>query len=76
MSADVNTNPAALEYLQTQLIRGASCQGGHSDEGRRIAGLLGVPFPLRMRHLAKRAVELELDPKELWPWYHGGDFTK
>ena len=69
MSADINTNLAALDYLKTQLIRGASCQGGNSEEGRRIAGLLGIPAPLTMPFLAARAEELGFKVAELWPFY-------
>ena len=62
-------NPHAIEFLRRELIRGASCQGGHSDEGQKIARLLGIPFPLRMANLARRARELGLNPADLWPWY-------
>lgn len=47
----------------------ASHQGGHSRSGRLIAGALGVPFPITMPELGKRALEVGLEPRELWPWW-------
>lgn len=47
----------------------ASHQGGHSRNGRLIAGALGVPFPITMPNLAKRALEEGLEPRLVWPWW-------
>lgn len=44
------------------------CQGGHSDAGFAAAMALGVPFPLTMPNLIKRAREEGLNPAELWRW--------
>jgi hypothetical protein len=53
---------------ETLLVAGAHCQGGHSEAGRRIADLFGIPFPLRMENLREAAVARKLDPADLWPW--------
>lgn len=56
--------------LRTALFMcAASCQGGHSDAGTAAAAVLGVPFPIRMDDLVKRAVEVGYDPNALWPWF-------
>lgn len=47
---------------------GAHCQGGHSDDGLRLALRLDVPFPLSMPALCRRAQRMGLDPLEVWPW--------
>jgi hypothetical protein len=47
----------------------AHCQGGHSDAGAMAAGILGVPFPIRMDDLAKRARAEGYDPDAMWPWW-------
>lgn len=74
------TSPAAKAYpgpvedevivsaLEDALRRAPSCQGGHSSEGRQLATLLCMPFPLSMPALTKRAIELGFDPDKLWPW--------
>ena len=49
-------------------VRAASCQGGHSVEGMKIADALGVKFPLTMPALERRAIELGFEPRALWPW--------
>lgn len=53
---------------ETILRIAPSHQGGHSDVGMHFAEILGVPFPLRVPDLEKRARESNLDPYELWPW--------
>lgn len=59
---------AAKMFLKHELMRAPSHQGGHSEEGRKLAGLLGVPFPLTMPALERRAEKLGLKPYNLWPW--------
>jgi len=56
------------EEQRKLFVRAASCQGRHSIEGMKIAEQLGVDFPLRMPKLERRAIELDFDPKHLWPW--------
>lgn len=46
----------------------ASFQSRTSPRGELIAGILGIPFPLRMDALAAKAESEGLDPAELWPW--------
>lgn len=46
----------------------AHCQGGHSDAGKAAAEALGVPFPIRMDDLVRRAAAEGADPRKLWPW--------
>jgi hypothetical protein len=46
----------------------ASCQGGHSDAGAAAAEVLGVPFPIRLESLVKKAIQEGFDPNDLWPW--------
>lgn len=58
---------AALE--RALFIAGAHCQGGHSRAGQAIAGLFGIPFPLRMENLAATAEQRGFATAELWPWY-------
>lgn len=48
-------------------------QGGHSDTGRAIADALGVPFPISMDDLRRKAGTLSLDVYALWPWLEGFD---
>lgn len=43
-------------------------QGGHSAVGGEIADVLGIPFPISMRNLEKKAKSEGLDPNDLWPW--------
>lgn len=58
-----------IKSLQKALFIAASQhQGGHSATGGAIAGALGIPFPVTMPNLEKRAKQLGFDPKELWPW--------
>lgn len=49
-------------------IEASHRQGGHSARGGEIADKLGVPFPLTMPNLEKRAKEMGFNPAELWPW--------
>ena len=51
------------------LMCAASCQGGHSDAGQAVCNIFGIPFPVRMRNLARVAIEHGFDPAELWPWW-------
>lgn len=53
----------------TILICAPHFQGGHSDAGARIADLFNIPFPLRMKSLAKAARKEGLKPEKLWPWW-------
>jgi hypothetical protein len=48
----------------------ASCQGGHSDAGAAAAEVLGVPFPLRMEALERKAEADGFNTQELWPWLY------
>lgn len=60
---------AENEQLRVALFMCAShCQGGHSDAGAVAAQALGVPFPISMPELVKRAQAEGLDPDGLWPW--------
>ena len=69
MSADQSPSEAAAKmFLKHELQRAPSYQGGHSDEGRRLAGVLGVPFPIRMSALKRRAKKLGFKPLAIWPW--------
>lgn len=68
-----NAQDGSRDLLRKHLIKGASCQGGHSTEGQRIANILGVPFPLTMPNLASRAKKLGFRVEALWPWYEGKD---
>jgi hypothetical protein len=45
-----------------------SCQGGHSDAGLAASEVLGIPFPITMENLVKKAVSEGYDAKALWPW--------
>lgn len=53
---------------KTLLMVASGHQGGHSASGGAIADLFDIPFPLTMPSLEAKAVELKLDPNELWPW--------
>ena len=62
---------AEIEKLRKTLYMcAASCQGGHSDAGQAAAGVLGIPFPVRMENLEDAAKRDGFDPGELWPWYY------
>lgn len=64
--------PASQErYLRKVLLMAAaSCQGGHSDVGHKIAGIFDIPFPIRMEGLEVAAHREGFDPIELWPWLY------
>ncbi len=47
----------------------AGCQGGHSSAGGVASEVLGIPFPITMKNLAKQAIKEGLDPRELWEWW-------
>jgi len=63
-----NEHQMEKEEQRKLFVRAAYCQGGHSIEGMKIAEQLGVDFPLQMLKLERRAIELDFDPKHLWPW--------
>lgn len=46
----------------------AHCQGGHSDAGAAAAEALGVPFPIDMDSLVRKARAEGVNPAALWPW--------
>lgn len=46
----------------------AHCQGGHSDAGAAAAEALGVPFPISMPNLVRKARAEGVNPATLWPW--------
>lgn len=56
------------EAVRLVLAMAPSFQGGHSKTGSEVADLLGVPFPLRVPDLEKKARALGFDPADLWPW--------
>jgi hypothetical protein len=47
----------------------SSCQGGHSDAGYAASEVFGIPFPIRMEDLIKKAKSEGFDTKVLWPWF-------
>jgi hypothetical protein len=55
--------------MRDALIEAPSKQGGHSKRGDELAKFIGIPFPVDMKNLEARAIELGFDPAELWPWY-------
>jgi hypothetical protein len=58
------------EVVETLLMCAAHCQGGNSEAGARASMLLGCPFPVNMASLETRAVQLGLNPRDLWPWLY------
>ena len=68
------TERATIRELRHALFMcAASVQGGHSAAGKITAGILGVPFPIRMESLRTKAVIEGFDPSELWPWWKRSD---
>lgn len=60
----------AIKGLRRALFMcAAKCQGGHSDAGSAAAKMLGVPFPIQMENLRRKAVMEGFDPADLWPWW-------
>lgn len=57
------------EVLVGMFKIGAGHQGGHSTYGRMIADALKTEFPLTMHAMAIRALEVGLNPRELWDWW-------
>ena len=55
--------------LEEMLIEAPRRQGGHSERGMELAKQIGIPFPVNMKNLEKRAIKLGFDPDQLWPWY-------
>jgi len=49
-------------------LAGQHCQGGHSEAGRAIADLLGLPFPLNMRDLIAKVRAEGENPAAFYPW--------
>lgn len=69
--AQPSANPSAAiisKLTETLLKIAPGHQGGHSDTGRAIADALGVPFPISMADLRRKAVVLSMDVYDLWPW--------
>ncbi len=62
----------APEAMRLILLMAPSFQGGHSKTGGEVADFLGIPFPIRMEHLGKAAIDRGFDPAELWPWSQFG----
>lgn len=56
------------EAREALFMCAASCQGGHSDAGLAASEVLGIPFPITMENLVKKAVSEGYDAKALWPW--------
>lgn len=54
--------------LRLILAMAPSFQGGHSKTGGEVADYLGIPFPLSMTNLKRKARECGLKPYDLWPW--------
>lgn len=54
--------------LRLILAMAPSFQGGHSKTGAEVADYLGIPFPLTVTNLEKKAKEHGLDPYDIWPW--------
>lgn len=46
----------------------AYCQGGHSMAGDAASQALGVPFPIDMASLVRKARNEGENPAALWPW--------
>lgn len=46
----------------------SSFQGGHSAVGGHLSDVLGVPFPISMPNLVKKAKAEGFNPATLWPW--------
>ena len=69
---ELATMRTILDALQAQrralYMAAAHCQGGNSAAGRAAAEVLGVPFPIRMEFLIRRAAEEGFQPSEMWPW--------
>ncbi len=62
---------AEVERLRKALfMTAAHSQGGHSESGMVVAKLLGVPFPVRMKALEKKAKAEGYDTHALWPWLY------
>lgn len=57
------------EAVRLVLVMAPSFQGGHSKTGGEVADMLGIPFPLTLPNLAKKARALGFDPDNLWPWW-------
>lgn len=55
---------------ETLFMVAPSHQGGHSATGAAIAECLGIPFPVAVPDLERKAEAEGFDPKELWPWLY------
>jgi hypothetical protein len=62
----MSTNPTT--ELRLILAMAPSFQGGHSKMGGEVADYLGIPFPLSVTHLRRKALACGLKPYDLWPW--------
>lgn len=60
-------SPTTTE-MRLILSMAPSFQGGHSKTGAEVADYLGIPFPLRVASLEKKAKACGFDPYDLWPW--------
>jgi len=54
--------------VEALFLAGQHCQGGHSDAGRAIADVLGLPFPLTMAALMEGLRERGENPVRFYPW--------
>lgn len=54
--------------LRLILMMAPSFQGGHSNVGYEVAEYLGIPFPITVKNLEKKAQENGLKRYDLWPW--------
>jgi len=58
----------AMEWMHAIMRMAPHFQGGHSTIGQEVADIVGTGFPIHMDGLRKRALEMKMDPAELWPW--------
>lgn len=66
----VRIQEIAVTCRKACFMSAASHQGGSSQTGEVLAKVLGIPFPIRMPALERRAIEEGFSPAELWPWLH------
>ena len=61
-------SPTALSVEAMLLKLAPSYQGGNSVNGREIAEVFSIPFPIQMTSLMVAAKQMGHDPEDLWPW--------
>jgi hypothetical protein len=64
----MSDNQTTRTELRLILAMAPSFQGGHSKTGDEVAEYLGIPFPLTMTDLKRKARACGLQPYDLWPW--------